>query len=427
MMTANMLCGVFMAAAAFLAIDKLTPKSDYAVFATILRVFVLTSIPAAAMQILLAQQVAAAVTEEKRRDASATARGVLKITLGFWVILLVIALVFRQRITTWLQASDPNLIWAVMFLILGSLLWPLFLGLLQGQQSFFAFGWSTILNGFSRFAAVLVGVTIFSIGVNGATYGALVGFAAGVLVAVWPARHVFAPEPGNFDWIRFIKRAALLAAGPGSTIFLINVDMLVVQGHFPSEVSAFYAAAETIGIAVVTLCVPVAAVMFPKIVRSRATASSSDALNLALTGTVLIGGGAAIVCSLWPTFPLRILAPTRMEAAPLLPWFMWAMVPVTVYNVLINNLIARERFGIIPWSAALPIAYAATLYFFLERSHLPPFAAFKRVIQILMFYSATLMVISVYYSRRASLEEASRPSSSAGDGGNRSQPTGAKP
>jgi O-antigen/teichoic acid export membrane protein len=422
MMAANMTCGVFMAAAAFLAIKRLTPGTDYAVFATILRVFVLTSIPAAAMQTLLAQQIAGAVTEQAQRDASATARGVLKITVGFWVALLVCALVFRGRIITWLQASDPNLIWAVMLLILGSMLWPLFLGMLQGQQSFFAFGWSTILNGFTRFASILIGVTFFKIGANGATYGALAGFLIAILVAVWPAQPVFRPAQGKFDWARFLKRAGLLAAGAGSTLFLINVDLLFVQGFFPSSVSQYYAAAETIGIAVVTLCVPVAAVMFPKLVRSRATASSSDALRLALIGTALIGGGAALFCSIWPMVPLRILAPDKLEAAPLLPWFMWAMVPVTLYNVLINNLIAKERWAVIPWSGILPIAYAVTLYFFLDRTHLPPFAAFKRVIQILMAYSTTMMLISLYFSLPA-VEEAS----SAGDGGNRSRPTGAKP
>ena len=87
------------------------------------------------------------------------------------------------------------------------------------------------------------------------------------------------------------------------------------------------------------------------------------------------------------------------------------MVPVTLYNVLINNLIARERWAIIPWCAILPIAYAVTLYLFLEHSHLPPFAAVKRVIQILMAYSTTLMLISVYYSRRAAEEDSSRRSS----------------
>jgi O-antigen/teichoic acid export membrane protein len=163
--------------------------------------------------------------------------------------------------------------------------------------------------------------------------------------------------------------------------------------------------------------------MFPKIVRSRATASTSDALDLALFGTALIAGGTALFCTFFPELPLRILffkKPEMLQAAPLIRWFMWAMLPVTLYNVLINNLIARERYAIIPFAAALPIGYAVTLYLYLEHSHEPPFIAFKHVIQILLLFSSTLMVISFYFSRRASLGDAVA-------GAVHSQPASAKP
>jgi O-antigen/teichoic acid export membrane protein len=425
MMTANMVFGVFMAAANFMAVH-VTPGSDYSVYLTILRIFVLVTLPAAAIQTLLAQQTAAAITEDAQRDVSATARGVIKQTLVIWVGLTALAGLFKDQLVTLLQASDWLPVAGLMLIILGNTLWPLFLGLLQGRQLFFAFGWSTILNGLSRFAVVALGVKFFQIGATGATIGAFAGFVAAILVAAWPARIVFESKGGRFDAMAFWKKVGLLTAGAGSTLFIINVDMPLVQSHFPSEITRFYGGAETIGIAVVTLCVPVAAVMFPKLVRSRATASKSDALQLAIAGTAIIGGGAAIFCTLLPEFPLRILfhgKPEMLQAAPLIPWFMWAMVPITIYNVLVNNLIARDRYGVIPFAAVLPIAYAVTLYLFLERSHQPPFLTFKRVIQILMFYSTALMLVSIYFSRRAAAEEVS----SVGGGENRSQPTGAKP
>lgn len=412
MMAANMICGVFMAAAQFM-LPNLTPGSDFSVALTILRIFMLVSLPASAMQTLLAQQMAAAVSEEARRDASATARGVLKWTLIFWVGLAVIASAFRDQITALLQASSVNVVWAMMMLILGSLALPIFLGLLQGLQFFMSFGWATIMNGLGRFVAIVVAVKAFQIGATGATMAAFAGYAAASMIAAWPALEAFRAKPGKFDAIAFLKRAALLTAGTGSTIFIINVDMILIQAHFPKELSRFYGGAETIGIAVVTLCVPVAAVMFPKIVRSRVMATSSDALNLAVTGTAIIAGATAVFCTFFPEIPLRILYfnhPEMLEAAPLIRWFMWAMVPVTIYNVLVNNLIARERYEIIPWAAILPIGYAVTLYLFLERSHLPPFATFKRVIQILLFFSTALMLISIYFTRA---EEDAKGSSAA--------------
>jgi hypothetical protein len=94
-----------------------------------------------------------------------------------------------------------------------------------------------------------------------------------------------------------------------------------------------------------------------------------------------------------------------LNAAPLIAWFMWAMVPLTMYNVLVNNLIGRERYGIIPFTVILPVAYTITLYFFLQNNTLAPMDAFKRVIQILMGFSTALLAVSVYFSLRASREE----------------------
>jgi O-antigen/teichoic acid export membrane protein len=425
MMAANMVGGVFMAGAQFL-LPNLTPGSDFSVAVTIFRIFVLVSLPAAAAQTLLAQQTAAAITEAAQKDVAATSRSVLRWTFLGWLALTVIVMAFQNEVAGFLQASNQGLVLGTMLLILGAAWWPLLLGLLQGRQMFFPFGWSTILNGLSRFATIAIGVKVFQIGATGATWGAFAGFAVAIFVAAWPARVVLRPGGGKADLTGFVKKTGLLMAAACTTTFMINVDMPLVLGHFPKEIAQFYAGAETIGIAVVILCVPVAAVMFPKIVRGRATATTSNALNLALTGTMLIAGATALFCTFFPDIPLRILyfkRPEMVQAAPLIRWFMWAMVPVTIYNVLVNNLIARERYAIVPWAAILPIGYAVTLYLFLERTHLPPFATFQRVIQILLFFSTTLMLISIYYSRH----DLSPAASSLGGDGDHSQPTGARP
>jgi len=44
-----------------------------------------------------------------------------------------------------------------------------------------------------------------------------------------------------------------------------------------------------------------------------------------------------------------------------LPWYAWAMVPLTLANVLINNLLARSSFRIVPALVALAVVYAFAL------------------------------------------------------------------
>src|SRR5207253_519030 len=155
-------------------------------------------LPAAAIQVVLAQQTAAAVTEEARRDVSATARGVLKLVFVFWLVLSVIAAAFHLQIVNLLQASEANIVWGMMLLILGSLMFPIFLGLLQGSQRFLPYGWAMIVNGVGRFAAILVGVKFLQIGATGATLAAFAGFAIACAIGGWPARSLLGAKPRNF-------------------------------------------------------------------------------------------------------------------------------------------------------------------------------------------------------------------------------------
>lgn len=421
MMASNLICGVFMAAAAFSVANLVTPLTDYSVFVTILRVFVILTLPAAGIQTLLAQQTAAALTDEARRDLAATARGVLKISIGFWLVLVLIAVLFPSKIVELLKATNPNIIWATLALLLFAFLFQFYTGILQGLQNFLMFGWATVLNGIGRFTLIFVGMKFFGFSAIGAVLGACAGFVAGIACGVGPARAVFRPAGGQFDWKSFAKKWLPLTAAAGSTQLIINMDMPLVQSHFEREVSMIYGGAETIGIAIVTLCVPVAAVMFPKLVKGRASASGSNALSLAVVGTALIGVAAALFCTFLPWLPLRILFhknPEYMRAAPLIPWFMWAMVPLTMYNVLVNNLIAREKYSIAPWAAALPILYGITLNYFLNHQRLAPLLAFRGVIQILMVFSTLMFLLAAFYSSRAAGEDG---------GASRSRARGAKP
>jgi O-antigen/teichoic acid export membrane protein len=406
MMAANLAAGMCMMFVHPFASQM--PSEEYGVFLTMLRVFVVLTIPAAALQTVLAQEAAAAVTADSQRNLSAKIRWVLKWTLIFWVVLAGAAMLFKADFVTTFKAHERTL-WATLLLILVALLMPIFQGLLQGVQNFFVFGWSMILNGFGRVACIAASVVFLHSWATGALLGAAVGVAAAAALAAWPVRKLLARQGGDFDARAFLRKMAPLTISAGSTLFLINVDMLMVQSHFPEDLTPFYGAAETLGIAVVTLCVPVAAVMFPKLVRSRATSQSTSALTLAILGTCALAGSAALVCTIFPKLPLQIMffkKPELVKSYVLIPWFMWAMVPVTMYNVLINNLIAKERYGIVPFAAVLPLAYTVTLFLFVRQTTLPPFEAFTRIIQILMAYSTALMAVAIWFSIRASREDA---------------------
>ena len=117
--------------------------------------------------------------------------------------------------------------------------------------------------------------------------------------------------------------------------------------------------AGTLSRALLWLVVPLATVMFPKIVHSVARSEKSNLLGLVLLGTaILAAGGALGLCVLGPWVIKLIYKGSYVAvASSVLPWYAWAMVPLSLANVLVNNLLARSQFRIVPVLLLLAIGY----------------------------------------------------------------------
>jgi len=76
---------------------------------------------------------------------------------------------------------------------------------------------------------------------------------------------------------------------------------------------------------------------------------------------------------LWLVGPVmvKIVYTSNYVAATtaLLPWYAAAMVPLALANVMVNDLLARGRFGMVPWMVVLAAGYGFTLPVMLEHYH----------------------------------------------------------
>ena len=150
---------------------------------------------------------------------------------------------------------------------------------------------------------------------------------------------------------------------------------MFVKTCFSGDTSAFYVSAGTLARASMWLVGPLAGVMFPKIVHAKAKAEKSDLMGVVLTGTVILAAGGAT--GLWVLGPWVIkfmFKPSYVQAAStMLPWYAWAVVPLALANVLLNNLLARSLFKVVPALCVLAVAYAYGLSCF----HDTPIAVIK--------------------------------------------------
>jgi O-antigen/teichoic acid export membrane protein len=286
-------------------------------------------------------------------------------------------------------------------------LWiPLAKGLLQGQHRFFGLGWLQISDGVGRFAVMFVVILFLGGKAAAAMFAAVVGQLITISIGAWLTRSIWGVRPAiSFDWKKWLAEALPLTLGLGTVLLMSSIDMIFVQGLFTdTRQTALYGGAMLTGFAIIQFIAPVALVMFARVAQNVARSERGDSLGLTLSATILFGTLAGIGCTLLPSLPLRLMYLGNAEmwkAAPLVPWFAWALLPLTVANVLVQNILARARFQAVLWLMLVPPAYAAALC--LQAPSLVrmnQFDAFVRIIQTLGVASTVLCLVAAWFSLR---------------------------
>jgi O-antigen/teichoic acid export membrane protein len=383
-------------------------KSSYGLFNTLLSILGIMSIPATGLQTIFTQQAAAAVDEAHRRQLRGTVRTVLAATTLIWVACVVVVFVVRQKVLAHLNIPDPSALWVTILIGLPILWMPVLGGLLLGRQNFLWFGWAAICGGFGRFLAIVLIVRMLGGGVTGAMLAVLAGAGGALVIYLWQSYSDWHGTRDPVEWRAWMRRVVPLTLGFGATTFMLSADMIVVRSVFPEEQTGFYSAAGIIGRALVFFTIPLASVMFPKIVQSAARAERTDVMAQALGATALLGAGAALFCTFFPGLPLQLVyEKSYLVIKPLVPWFAWCMLPLTLSNVLISNLLAREKFAVVPLLVAVAVAYGLVLLAVSpllglthHLSQAEQLAAFKTVVQILGGFSLLLLSVSAYFTWR---------------------------
>jgi len=404
MVVTTFIGGIFMVGVQVLAIRM--RKTDFNNFVALLGLLVVFGgVPAAALQTIFAQQAAAAVTGEKRADLTATARALLRSTFIFWLVVAGLALIFVGPVSAALGVNNPAAVRLVMLCVLPSLWGPILKGLLQGEHRFAPLGWLLMLEGVVRIGTFVLLVMILKGGAAAGFWAVFTGLYLTMSIALWLTREVWSGKStGAFSWREWLARGAPLTMGMGAYVFMTRLDNVFTKSLFYDADSVkLYNCAMFMGFAITQFISPITAVMFPTIVRNLALSKKTDALALTLAVTGGFGCLAAVGCTVFPKLPLAILH-FDPGAAPLVPWFAWAVLPLTLAYVLIQNLLAQGRYAAAPWLILVPVLYGLTLMaqgpalVRMFDSH--PFDAFERVIQTLGLFCLLLFAVAGWFTWR---------------------------
>jgi O-antigen/teichoic acid export membrane protein len=147
----------------------------------------------------------------------------------------------------------------------------------------------------------------------------------------------------------------------GSYAVLMNADLIFVKHYFSPDDAGKFAKAATVGRSVIFLPLPIALVMFPKVISGGTDKRDSRATFLKSLGLVvfLIIGAVGMTMT-FPWLPLHILYGIRdpdPELIRLLIYVVCAMAPLSLSFLLMNYEIAQHRFAM-TWL----LAFSAFLY-----------------------------------------------------------------
>ncbi|MGA2853365.1 MAG: hypothetical protein ABSE90_04470 [Verrucomicrobiota bacterium] len=398
LMIANVGGGALMWAVHLL--NKRIPESEYSVFGVLLAVAMF--VPNMPLQMVFAQQTARALATGRERELAGMIRLAWIGTFVLWLAAAGAALFWQAGILTHWQIKNPAALWLVLPTILFSLWLPMFSGVMQGQQNFFWLGWQNIINSIGRIGIAAIAVLVFGGFAAGMFTGVCLGLGAAAGICIWQSRGLWALRAQPFDWRSLLAQIVPLMLGFAAVQFFLTADTMFAQANFPADQTAFYVGAGTLSRALMWVVMPLATVMFPKIVHSEARSEKSNLLGLVLLGTaVLAVGGATGLTVLGPWVVKLIYKGSYVAvASSVLPWYAWAMVPLTLANVLVNDLLARSRFRIVPVLVALAVGYGVALALVGHRAgNLPDVqAGFRMMIQTLGAFNLLLLAVCALFA-----------------------------
>lgn len=384
LMMANIIGG-FMTLGVHILNKRITP-AEYTIFVTLLSM--VSCMPVTPLQMVFAQQTAQAVALNRQRQLASMIRMTWLWSFILWALAAVVILYFQHDIATKWELPNTVGIWVTLPVLLVAIWMPLFSGILQGDQDFFGLGWSLICGGAGRLVVAAILVIGFASQSTGMMAGALGGLGLQAGIAIWRSRHLWGGPGESFPVRPLLAQIVPLMLGFGACQFMFTSDTMFAKAFFDGEALKPYAAAGTLSRGLLWLVMPLATVMFPKIVHSRVKKEQSN-----LSGLVVLGTAALAVCGgigLWLFGPLVVKVIYESgdvaSAMALIPWYAVAMIPLAMANVLANDLLARGRFAVVPFMVLLAVAYGFGLPLMLH--HFP--GRLEVVLQTLAFFNLLL-------------------------------------
>ena len=350
-------------------LSKKIPESEYSAFGVLL--MVTACLPTMPFQMVFAQQTAQKLAIGRERQLAGMIRIAWLSTFIVWTVAAALVFIFRNSIVKDWQLPNTAGLLVTLPLILVSLWQPMFNGVLQGRQDFFWLGWTQFIGGLGRFVFAAFFVLALGAGAAGMMTGALMGVGAPVAICIWRTRDLWSGPREPFDGKALMPQVIPLLVGVAAFQFMFASDTMFTKAYFSGDAMAPYVAAGTLSRGLLWVVLPMATVMFPKLVHAHAKSEKSNLFGIVVLGTAILGVCGSL--ALWVAGPLAVKIVFKSSyvagTVALIPWYAGAMVPLAMSYVMVNDLLARSKFQVVPFMVLVAVGDGLAMPFML--SHFP--------------------------------------------------------
>ncbi|HTR40749.1 MAG TPA: hypothetical protein VMH87_03970, partial [Pseudomonadales bacterium] len=214
-------------------------------------------------------------------------------------------------------------------------------------------------------------VFAFHAGAVGMMTGALIGLSLGAVIGIWRTRDLWSAPAEPFEWKPLLKQVVPLLLGFGAFQFLFASDTMFTSAYFSGDTMKPYMEAGTLSRGLLWIVLPMATVMFPKLVHAHTKSEKTNLFNIVILGTAVTGICGWIGLYVAGPIAVRIVYSAKDVAGTmaLIPWYAAAMVPLAMSMVMVNDLLARAKYQIVPFMVALAVADGFAMPYFLSHYH----------------------------------------------------------
>jgi O-antigen/teichoic acid export membrane protein len=327
-----------------LAAGRILGSDDYGSLAALLGLLAIVLIPAGALQMAVSREVSRRGASGDAGGAARLAGGALRGSLIATAPLLLVALALAIPLSNLLHIHSAGVVVVAVLSLSTALVFPVAMGVLQGQQRFFALGTLYILPWLVRLVVLAIAAAA-GYRLGGAIFATLAGAMAATALALMLIREPLSgagplPRAELLMFLRYLWPVAVALVG---IALLTNVDILIVKSRFSAHDASAYAAASAFARVAFFLPATILTVLFPRTAARQARGEETkDILGRSLLATAAFCGLLALVYAAAGVGLISMTFGTDFSAGGhVLPPFALAIGLYSIANVLVGYHLSR--------------------------------------------------------------------------------------